>query len=113
MRTIREMYCDQIANATTDEEIKAAYEAMVGENEKALLEDPDPNHELNAKELTDTNLGYMLGYYDTETRERWYGLLGSVSHPIFGHGFGCGNDPTPEEALEKGQEMAEATDEGN
>ena len=52
-------------------------------------------------EGADHNLGYLFGYYGNETRERLYSLF-PVNHPIFGSGFGRGNDPTFKEAFEAG-----------
>lgn len=110
-KTIREMYCKPIEAAKTDDEIRAAYEAMITETEDYLTNNPDPENETDAKKLVNGNLGYMLGYYDQETRERWYRVLDSVSHPVFGHTFGRGSDPTPKEAFEAGVAAGEAPDE--
>lgn len=52
------------------------------------------------------NLGYVFGYYDPETRDKLYSLF-TVDHPIFGHGFGRGYDPSPEEAFKMGEKMGE------
>ncbi len=48
-----------------------------------------------------SNLGYMFGYYDPETRNKLYSLF-TVDHPIFGHGFGRGDDISPEGAFKIG-----------
>ena len=45
----------------------------------------------------DQNIGYILGYFSNEERERLYGLFGTP-HPIFGTNFKV----TPEEAFESG-----------
>lgn len=57
-------------------------------------------------QYADQNLGYIFGYCGAETRQRLYSLF-PVNHPIFGSGFGRGNEPTPTEAFNKGVEMAE------
>lgn len=47
-----------------------------------------------------SNIGYLMGYYGPEERERVYGLFPQATHPVFGHDFGRdGADPTPEEAF--------------
>ena len=58
-KTIRAVFCDRIDEAKTDDDIRTAYQEM--------LIDSDNN-----VELLNHNLGYMLGYYDKETRENWY-----------------------------------------
>ena len=57
-------------------------------------------------QYADKNLGYIFGYCGTETRNRLYNLF-PVNHPIFGSGFGRGQDPTAKEAFDKGVSMAE------
>lgn len=47
------------------------------------------------------NLGYIFGYCRKEEREKLYSLF-SVSHPVFGEGFGRGKDLSPEEYFKKG-----------
>ena len=46
------------------------------------------------------NLGYMLGYFSSQTRAKFYDWC-DLSHPIFGK-----TDPTPEEALAAGKRLA-------
>lgn len=45
------------------------------------------------------NLGYALGYLGPQKRKRLYALFAECNHPVFGHGFGRGNDPTQREAF--------------
>ena len=71
-KTYAEIYCKRIDAAKTDVEILVAFEEMKND---------DPQH-------YGPNLERMLGYYDAETRKRWYELLAGVSHPVFGPGFG-------------------------
>lgn len=52
------------------------------------------------------NLGYMFGYYDSDTRKKLYALF-PVNHPIFGPEFGRGDDPSPEEAFKIGEKIGE------
>ena len=47
------------------------------------------------------NLGYSFGYCGPEDRERLYKLF-PVNHPVFGSGFGRGNEPTQHEAFAEG-----------
>lgn len=57
-------------------------------------------------EVAGSNIGYLMGYYGPEERERVYSLFPQASHPIFGHGFGRDQpDPTPGQALEAGKRM--------
>lgn len=49
-----------------------------------------------------SNLGYVFGYYDSDTRKKLYSLF-TVDHPIFGSEFGRGSDPSPEEAFKIGE----------
>lgn len=38
--------------------------------------------------VANSNVGYVLGYYPDKTLALWYKALPSVSHPVFGPGFG-------------------------
>jgi len=38
----------------------------------------------NPESVANENIGYIVGYYDRETAERWMNTIPSVSHPIFG-----------------------------
>jgi hypothetical protein len=58
-------------------------------------------------EIARSNVGYILGYYSDGTARRWYSALPNISHPVFGHGFGRGKDPTPKEAFDTGRKMGE------
>ena len=55
-----------------------------------------------------SNIGYMLGYLDKESRDRLYRLFEECSHPVFGHNFGRGSEPTAEGAFEAGLAMGKA-----
>jgi len=57
--------------------------------------------------FADQNLGYMFGYCSDKNRKRLYKLF-PVNHPVFGSGFGRGEDPTVEEAFRKGVEHAKS-----
>lgn len=59
-----------------------------------------------AEEVAGSNIGYLMGYYSPEERQRVYGLFPQASHPIFGHDFGRGYEPTAEEAFTAGQRYA-------
>jgi len=60
-----------------------------------------------------SNIGYMLGYLDKAERERLYQLFGECSHPVFGHNFGRGAEPTTEGALSAGYALGKAALEKN
>ena len=62
-------------------------------------------------EIAHKNLGYIFGYCDPEVRKRLYALF-PVDHPAFGHGFGRGDDPSPEEAFKTGEAMGDEIKEG-
>ncbi len=67
--------------------------------------DKEPNEKgLSAEQIAKQNLGYYAGYYDKETRIRVENLF-ACSHPIFGNA--ANGVPTPEEAFEKGKELAQ------
>lgn len=53
-----------------------------------------------ATEIFKSNIGYIAGYYDFPVRERVNELFGAI-HPIFGM-----TNPTPEEALQAGLDLA-------
>lgn len=74
MKTKKQIYTDRIKSNMTDREILDAYEKM----------------KKDEPEYCDKNLGYMLGYFDEETRKHWYKILSHINHPIFGTNFGRG-----------------------
>ena len=100
MKTYREVYFNQINKAKTDEEIQEAYQAMIDESG-------------GDAELVNKNLGYILGYYPVKTRERWYRLLDDVVHPVFGRGFGRGENVTDEQAFHIGKSIGAAASQEN
>ena len=51
----------------------------------------------------DQNIGYILGYYEAKTVNRWFRLLDEIHHPVFGYEFGRGYEPSPEEAFQIGK----------
>ena len=55
---------------------------------------------VEAEKIERSNLGYWAGYYDRETAVRVLKLFGAA-HPIFGT-----HEPTPEEALQTGINLA-------
>lgn len=62
-------------------------------------------------EIAHKNLGYNFGYCNTEDRKKLYSLF-TVDHPIFGHGFGRGSDPSPEDTFKIGENMGDKINEG-
>lgn len=61
--------------------------------------------EAEALELCRSNIGYLGGYYSTETQKRWEELFGAV-HPIFGPVGGPKEPKTAGEAFLMGMQMA-------
>ena len=57
-------------------------------------------------EIAHENLGYIFGYCNTEDREKLYSLF-PVNHPIFGKGFGRGEDISNIDAFKMGKKMGE------
>lgn len=78
---------------------------FVKEYEQDMLLHGDPEIKGREIEIARQNIGYILGYLGEKDRNRIYAALPNVSHPVFGAGFGRGHDPTPKEAIEKGEEM--------
>ncbi|MFA5103528.1 MAG: hypothetical protein WC525_10315 [Candidatus Thermoplasmatota archaeon] len=75
------------------------------EYEDWMLENGDVSTKGREVEVARQNVGYILGYFSPEAYKLWYGVLQEVSHPVFGHGFGRGKDPTNEEAFKMGETM--------
>lgn len=44
------------------------------------------------REVAAGNIGYVVGYYDRETADRWMSAIGEISHPVFGRSIPW-NDP--------------------
>ena len=38
----------------------------------------------NAESLVKENIGYIVGYYDKPTAERWMNTIQGASHPVYG-----------------------------
>jgi hypothetical protein len=75
------------------------------EYEEYMIENSNDQTRGREREVARSNIGYILGYYSDDVMKRWYANLPDVSHPVFGAGFGRGNDITPEEAFEMGKKM--------
>ena len=75
------------------------------EYEEWMIDHGDESIKGREREVTRSNIGYVLGYYDGETMKLWYSVLPDVSHPIFGSGFGRGKEITSEEAFEMGRKL--------
>jgi hypothetical protein len=75
------------------------------EYEEWMVKNGDESIKGREVEVARSNIGYILGYYSDATAKLWYGSLPDVVHPVFGAGFGRGQEITPEEAFAKGMEM--------
>ena len=82
----------EITDAT---EAKEYFEALVTHHMKRWGKSRD-----EAEAAERSNLGYWAGYYHRETGRRILKLFGAA-HPIFGT-----HEPTPEEALQTGINLA-------
>ena len=94
---------DPAMKITEEEDAKQYFDEYVKFIQKHLDKEPNENG-LTAEQIAKQNLGYYAGYYDTETRIRVEKLF-TCSHPIFGNA--ANGTPTPEEAFEKGKELAQ------
>ena len=54
----------------------------------------------NPEAVANRSIGYILGYYDKETVDRWMNILPGVSHPIFGRDI---FSVSPEDAYQSGR----------
>lgn len=84
---------DALCCLTDEAEAREFWDAYV-----AYLSRPDA--ELCGKTpeaVAASNIGYLMGYYSPEERQRVYGLFPGVAHPIFGR-----SEPTAAEAFAAG-----------
>jgi len=58
----------------------------------------------NPEAVANDNIGYVLGYYNKETADKWFKVLPNVKHPIFGRDI---FSISSEDALIAGQIAAE------
>lgn len=64
-----------------EEEIKQFYQEYI----EYLKEEGDTKEvRENAEGVANRNIGYILGYYDQKTSDKWNTILEKVYHPIFG-----------------------------
>ena len=70
-----------VKKLTDPTEMKQFYQEYV-----AHLRQNDSSAEVraNPESVANRNIGYIVGYYDKETADRWMNTISSVSHPIFG-----------------------------
>ncbi len=90
----------------------AEIKAFLKEYEQWMIENGDESIKGREVEVARSNIGYLLGYYSNETAKLWYATLKEVNHPIFGPGFGRGEEISPEEAFEIGKKMGEKAKKG-
>ncbi len=82
IQNILSVFCKQ----ETDEEIRN----VMKEYENWFVVNADKSvPEGKELETAKKNIGYILGYIEPATeRNRIYGALNNISHPVFGPGFG-------------------------
>ncbi len=63
-----------------------------------------------AEQVAASNIGYLMGYYGPEERQRIYGLFEdfNVAHPVFGR-----SEPTASEAMAAGRALAMAREQND
>jgi hypothetical protein len=86
--------------------------AFLKEYEQWMLENGDKSVKGREIEVARSNIGYILGYYDDKTAKLWYSTLNEVSHPVFGYGFGRGQEISPKEAFELGKMLGKKSKKG-
>ncbi len=67
------------------------------------------NVRANPEACANSNIGYIVGYYDKATADKWFGALPDVSHPIFGRDM---FSVSPEDAFKAGQIASQEGSEG-
>jgi hypothetical protein len=67
----------------TSEEIRT----FAKQYEQDLLNSGEESIKGKEIETARKNIGYILGYYEKHVRDRWYGVLKDVSHPVFGRNY--------------------------
>lgn len=70
-----------VSNLTNPDEMKAFFRDCVDDYRKNGETEDIRN---NAESLVKYNIGYIVGYYDKQTADRWMNTLEGISHPIFG-----------------------------
>ena len=66
------------------EEIQEFYKEYIQLLKDSEVKDPE--------KIAQQNIGYIVGYYDKETADKWMKTLPNVSHPVFGKNIPF-NDP--------------------
>ena len=81
-------------------QMREFFEQYVESLKGAVEEDPEA--------VARQNIGYIVGYYDKETADRWMKALPGVSHPVFGKDIPWGDAKRAYEAgRSKGEEEKE------
>lgn len=70
-----------VSHLTDLDEMKAFFRDCV-EDYKKNGETEDIRN--NAEHLVKSNIGYITGYYDKPTVDRWMNAIEGLSHPVFG-----------------------------
>lgn len=96
-----------IETLTDPQEIKQFYSEYIVELKKETKAPCDPKDD--PKTVANSNIGYIVGYYDKATADRWMKTLSDVSHPIFGRDI---FSVSPEDAFEAGKIASQKGSEG-
>src|SRR3989344_3383164 len=59
-----------------------------------------PEARQTSEAVVKSNIGYIVGYYDSETANRWMRTIDGVSHPVFGKNIPFNE---PQKAYEAGR----------
>jgi hypothetical protein len=97
----RNLLFNAIETLKTPEEMRTFYREYV---EYMRLNGNNEEIKANAERVAKENIGYVIGYYNEETGNRWMKALPEVYHPIFGRDI---FKVTPDEAFRKGVELGE------
>jgi hypothetical protein len=90
-----------IEELSTREEIRQFYEEYIN---YLKTEAREPQVRREAERVARENIGYILGYYDKNTADKWMKTLPEVYHPIFGRDIFT---VKPEDAFIRGQKYGE------
>lgn len=92
---------DALCALKTEDEAAEFWHAYVQYLRSQRFEEKLPGGK-TPEQVAAANIGYLMGYYEVEERQRVYGLFAKfdVSHPVFGR-----SEPSPEEAFAAGEKL--------